>query len=204
MSPVHEFGCHKCGAWIEYALMESESCPNCRTHSLPFCRVTSLGNYENVLRQTVIELKRPGHEAVAIQMGRWLGRRVLAAAGANGIQLVTPVPIHWSRKLCRGYHVSGLLAEGLQQLGGWQIDGEAVRCRRLTRKQGMLTTRQRFENVRNGFAVSDARRIRGKRILVVDDVMTSCATATQVAGTLLRAGAESIHLAILARGVGHH
>ena len=95
-----------------------------------------------------------------------------------------------------------MLAEGIQQELGCPINDDSLICCRRTQKQGLLSTRERFFNVKGCFRVAIPKKIAGKHILLVDDVMTSCATATQAAHQLLQAGANTLSLAIVARGVG--
>jgi ComF family protein len=183
----------------------------CRDLKLPFDGVVCLGNYDGPLRSLVLRMKNRGQETLAIQFGRWLGELVAAAAtgehaadAEKTCELVTGVPVYWLKHLRRGYHVPDLLVEGLlatrRPRSRWRT---LLRSVRPTRKQGTLTTDQRFGNVRGCFAVTKPAAVAGQRILLVDDVMTSGATAIEAARTLLGSGAASVRLAIVARGVRH-
>ena len=107
------------------------------------------------------------------------------------------------RRLKRGYYVPGLLVEGLlAELPAAARRREVLRCVRPVRKQGTLSTPMRFRNVKGCFVATHPRRVAGKHVLLVDNVMTSGATAIQAARTFLQAGARSVRLACVARGTG--
>ncbi len=202
LSPANMYPCHKCGAKIRFELMKGESCANCTGISLPFASTVSLGNYNALMREVVIDMKRPGREAIAIQMGRWLGEKTEDFHGRQMFDLVLPMPIHWTRRLRRGFNVASMIVEGVRKETNLPTDDHMIYFRLRTSKQGMLSTHQRFQNVKNCFAINNASLVKGKRVLLVDDVMTSCATACQASRTLLKSGAHCVGLAIVARGIG--
>lgn len=200
--------CLRCGARfpnLGHSSPVLEKCRFCRDLDIPISSTVCIGNYESAMRSLVIRMKNRGHEPLAIQFGRWLGlewNRLHAETGPVP-DLITPVSVHWLRRIRRGYNVAELLCEGLART----IDGNPQRITvlktvRATKKQGTLTTKQRFENVKNCFSVRLPQRVDGKSVLLVDDVMTSGATAIQAARALQQAGARSVYLAIVARGVG--
>lgn len=122
--------------------------------------------------------------------------------------LVVPVPLHRSKYALRGFNQSLLLArEALRFLGKrrpraeWRLTlapGTLVRVRS-TASQAGLTARGRRRNLRAAFAVPDAAAVAGQHVLLVDDIMTTGATARAAAQALVRAGAESVWVATLAR-----
>ena len=183
-----------------------ESCYFCQDLRLPFASVTSVANYDGLLRDLVIRMKsRTGH-AAALQLGNWLAQHLVerTTAGEIGkIDFVVPTPSHWLRKMRRGFNVAGLLVESICATPEFQGKSrEMLVVSRKTRKQGTLTITQRFDNVKNCFEISGKRNLEGASILLIDDVMTSAATAIQAGKTLRKAGAAQIHLGIVARGIG--
>ena len=173
---------------------------------MPFANVTSIANYDGLLKDLVVRMKSKQGQVTAIQLGRWLANCLAIdffESNVSECDFVTPMPSHWIRQLRRGFNVSGLLVESLCGLP--QLEGKARKflvANRKTRKQGTLTMPQRFENVKNCFSISGKPDLHGASILLVDDVMTSGATAIQAANVLLQAGASKVHLAVVARGIG--
>ena len=173
---------------------------------MPFASVTSISNYEGLMRDLVVRMKSRNGHSVAIQMGRWLAQILQQATSDSRIgtiDYVTPTPSHWTRKIQRGFNVSALLVESICRHS--KLAGQSrhlLVANRKTGKQGTLTLAQRFDNVKNCFAFSGKPDIAGASILLVDDVMTSGATAIQAGNILKSAGADQIHLALVARGIG--
>jgi ComF family protein len=124
----------------------------------------------------------------------------LAAAAPD---LLVAVPMHRWRRIRRGVNPAQAIAERLARLLEKPfVPGALVQCRR-TKPQHWLTAAQRRRNVKNAFRVSRNNwRIRGKRVLLVDDVMTTGTTCDEIAGVLLEAGAVEVRVAVLARGTG--
>lgn len=173
---------------------------------MPFATVTSIANYEGLLKDLVVRMKGRHGQVTAIQLGHWLAECLSIGFFDSRIpdcDLVTPVPCHWMRHLRRGFNVADLLVAPVCELP--RLEGKSANlliARRRTRKQGTLTMTQRFENVKNCFSFSGKPQVKDASILLVDDVMTSGATAMQAGKVLLCAGAREIHLAIVARGIG--
>jgi ComF family protein len=136
-----------------------------------------------------------------------LARAIAQLAGeAPAEMLVVPVPLHRSKYAHRGFNQSrSLAAEALRFLRKshpqWRLTlapGTLMRLR-ATGSQAGLTPRQRRLNVRGAFSVSDPSKVAGDHVLLVDDILTTGATARAAAQTLLRAGAASVWVATLAR-----
>jgi len=130
----------------------------------------------------------------------------LLAGKAPAEMLVVPVPLHRSKLAQRGFNQSrSLAAEALRRLRQshprWRfvLAPSTLMRLRATESQAGLTPRQRRLNVRGAFSVNDASQVKAKHILLVDDILTTGATARAAAQTLLRAGAESVWVATLSR-----
>jgi ComF family protein len=116
--------------------------------------------------------------------------------------IILGVPMHWSRRWLRGINSCEVLAERMAcRLLIPVVRGLLVSCRK-AKKQGTLTTPQRFQNVRGAFRLSTTYDITGSKILLLDDIMTTGATASEAAKVLRRGGAASVDVAVVARGVG--
>jgi ComF family protein len=185
----------------------SRLCRACRLVPPPFERAVSFGVYQGRMRDAIHALKYDRIYPIA----RGLGSRVAAAiAGISGEapseMLVVPVPLHRSKYRQRGFNQARLLArEALRFLGKshpeWHLTlapGTLMRLR-MTESQAGLSSRQRRQNVRGAFSVSDKAAVDGRHILLIDDIMTTGATARSAAQALLRAGAKSVWVATLAR-----
>lgn len=111
---------------------------------------------------------------------------------------IIAIPLHWRRYWQRGFNQSELLANSLSRQLKIPLVKALKRCRSTTMQQS-LNAEQRQRNLHNAFAVTKPELIQGRRIALVDDVMTTGATATEAARTLLSAGANEVHIWVLAR-----
>lgn len=175
-----------------------DRCTFCRRQQPVYDVAYSLGNYEQDLREAILKCKSGHHDGLVMALSRILA----AAVPGEDLDFVVPMPIHWRRRLGRVTVVSELMASEISLVLGIPVV-RALRCRRLTQKQGRLSTRERIKNMRRAFECRiRAAKIHQKNILLVDDVMTSGATSNEAAWELRRAGAETVQVAILARGIG--
>lgn len=193
--------CVRCAAPLPRGC-DAASCPECRRRELPFAGACALGEYRGRLREAVLKSKRAAHESLTLQLGELVARRLVEAGWRQGVDLVIPLPSHWWRRWMRGTSgpelVAGVLARRLDR----PLEGRVLQCHRRTRKQGMLLPAERIENVRGAFVARRADRIRGRQVLLVDDVMTTGATLKEAARVLLKAGASAVQVVVLARGTG--
>lgn len=199
-----QLGCPKCGSFIERPESFEDRCALCREVRLHFDAAIALGNYQGMLKRMVLELKRDMNETLTFQLGRLLGLRLKQQEFFAQVDLLLPVPIHWQRRFKRGFHAAAVIAEGVRATTQTAVGDGMMRCERLTEKQGTLTGPRRFSNVKDAFKLKSMVSIDGARIVIVDDVMTSGATLSELAKTLKRAGAVSVHCAIVARGTGNY
>lgn len=196
-----DLACPRCGAELPGARLAGGPCRLCRGLAFRFDAAVALGNYQGLMRQLVIEMKRCHDETLAYQFGRLLGLRLQDRAWTTPIEGLVPVPTFWLKRIQAGFHAAAVIADGVADQLGVGSFPRVVTCTRRTQKQGTLETPDRIRNVRSAFRVVRTRTIRGKHLVIVDDVMTSGATANEVSRVLLEAGAESVRLAIIARGI---
>ena len=157
--------------------------------------------YDDHSRDAILALKHGDRTDAAPAFGAWLARagaELLADADA-----VVPVPLHRWRLFRRRYNQSALLAFGAAQAGRLPVLADALQRTRNTPTQGTRTRLGRFDNVQGAFRIRPGRekRVRGKRLILVDDVMTTGATVEACANALLRAGATHVDVLTLARVV---
>jgi ComF family protein len=115
--------------------------------------------------------------------------------------LLVPVPLHRRRLWWRGFNQSVLIARALARRSGAAVGADVLKRKRMTRPLKGMSASQRAREVGGAFAVGDAARVRGRRVVLVDDVLTSGSTADACAKALLRAGASQVELICFARVV---
>jgi ComF family protein len=166
-----------------------------------YARARAAVRYDEVARTLVHALKYHDRTDLAPIMGRWMaraGRELL-----DGADLLVPVPLHWRRGFSRRYNQSGALARAIARHSGVQLNGNVLRRVRATEQQVGLSRSQRASNVQGAFQVSADRRpdVQGRRIILVDDVLTTGATVDACARALLRAKAAGVDVLVFARVV---
>jgi ComF family protein len=160
--------------------------------------------YDDVARTLVHALKYQDRTDLAPAMGRWMAR-----AGAELLReadVLVPVPLHWRRGWSRRYNQSGSLARVIERHSGVPVAADALRRIRPTQQQIGLSRTQRASNVQGAFKVADDRKaqIQGRRVVLIDDVLTSGATSDACARALLRAKAAQVDVLVFARVVDPH
>jgi ComF family protein len=195
-------GCPKCGSLTKRPEVFEDRCALCRDLKLLFDSAAALGNYHGLLKELVLRMKRDMHEPLAQQLGCLLGHRLAQHDFFDQADCLVPVPIHRRRRFLRGFHAAQVIAEGVKSTSGIRICSNLIRCVRLTEKQGTLAGKKRFTNVKDAFEISSLVTVKDASVVLVDDVMTSGATLSELADLLKKAGARSVHAAIVARGIG--
>jgi ComF family protein len=164
-------------------------------------RARAAVRYDDVARSLVHALKYGDRHDLAPTMGRWMaraGRELLADADA-----LIPVPLHWRRLWARRFNQSALLAKAITKNTGIPVADTALRRIKATAQQVGLSQAERARNVQGAFRVPDEHKgeVAGRRLILVDDVLTSGATSDACARALLRGGAKSVDLLVFARVV---
>jgi ComF family protein len=173
-----------------------DGCRGCRRAAPEWGGIVVLSAYSGALREAVLRAKRPAGLRVTATLAVLLVGKHADTMQAWQADCVVPVPMHWWRRSLRGVSAADDLAAGVgRQLG---LPWSRVLARhRATRMQNELPIEDRPRNVRNAFR--SRRRIDGKRILLVDDVMTTGATLSACCLALTAAGAERVDVAVIAR-----
>jgi ComF family protein len=191
-----EYYCVSCRTPFQnhFPLDAEGRCALCRSGLRGFDHAYCFGAYEGTLRELIHLYKYRRMRPLAKPLGRLLA---LALPRDQRFDAVVAVPLHWRRKWDRGFNQSELLAQSIARSWGIPMM-RAVKRRKATRAQAGLSNNRRRENVAGAF-VARGGTVRGLRLLLVDDVMTTGATASACGGVLKRAGAQSVTLLTLAR-----
>jgi ComF family protein len=208
--PIGGGTCAICGERIfsPYALLSTGDEPRCglcrRTEPL-FARAKAYGSYDGGLRELIHLLKYEQVQPAANVLGRMLAEAIEALAPAFGDAPVTmlPVPLHRGKRRQRGFNQTELIARAALKLkpaqGRLILNADLLVRQRPTQSQIGLTRHQRRENMRGAFAVPQPAEIKGREILLVDDVFTTGTTVSECARILRRHGASKVWVATVAR-----
>ncbi len=173
-------------------VVPNTSCVRCETAGWRFSEVVTLGPYRGRLREAVILMKKRPFELLRRGFGELLASE-LALRVQDSNPVLLSMPNHWSRTYLRRICHASSLARALSTKLEWPIVRGVVARTRKTAKQGMLSWSERSMNVRGAFRVRLAKRIEGRCVVLVDDVLTSGATANEVSKVLMRAGAAKVY-----------
>jgi len=147
-------------------------------------------------------MKQRVHEPLTLSMGHFMAMTLAESVRRERPDLLVAVPAHWWKRLRRGVNCPDLLVEAIGSKLAIRTARRLLYCRRGTRKQGMLLPSERLRNVRDAFGLSRGYDLAGARVMLVDDIMTTGATAGEAARVLRRAGAARVVVLVVARGVG--
>jgi len=193
--------CRICGLPFEFDLGSNVVCGACSRQRPAFDRARAAFIYNDASRNLILSFKHADRTHAAPAYAGWM------KTGANdlidGADIVAPVPLHWTRLFSRRYNQAALLAASLARFGPTTYRPDLLLRRKRTPSQGHMSRTQRRLNVQGAFRVRPRLRgeIAAKRILLIDDVLTTGATVQACAHTLLRAGAGAVDVLTLARVV---
>lgn len=189
--------CRRCGRDAsKYAILEGV-CPQCQGEKMYFDQIARSGIYADALRKMLLAFKLKGRTELDLVLG-FLANAALQGSGfENKIDFFVPVPLHWFRRLTRGYNQSLLLAKRLKHPTA-KINTDLVRLRRTSLQTTMANPSKRAANVKGAFAVRLGHDFAGKNICLIDDIKTTGATLNECAKTLRQAGAAEVFALVLA------
>ena len=198
--------CPRCASTVGPHLDLQGGCVRCRSERFGFDQAMRMGPYlrgpeaENLLRAVILRMKSKGGQGLADVIGRLWARTLRPRLAQHHPEVVVPVPLHWQRRWSRGFNQSEALARALAGELKIACRPWALRRTRATPLQTLSTPAQRRENVRGAFAARGVSGIAGKTVVLVDDVMTTGATASEAARALRTLSPARIIVAVLAHG----
>ncbi len=192
--------CSVCGDPVEGRIDHDYVCSWCCSERPAYAMARSALRYRGPVRELLQALKYRGASHLRADLAGYLVACVSAQFPREVFDAVTGVPLHARRERERTYNQSILLARELATRLGAPLEGRCLRRDAATPTQTHLTAAQRRENVRGAFSAPDPEWVHGRRLLLVDDVMTTGATVGECARVLCRAGAASVHVVTVARG----
>jgi ComF family protein len=206
-SPMTAPFCSQCGKAFDSPTSDNHLCGDCIQNNKPFQRVRSAGLFAGSLMNMIHKLKYAGKVQLALPLGRLLFGAYMRYFDDIEVDVIIPVPLHTSKLRARGFNQTLLmlaqwpdLAAGIKS-NDFQIDfhNGFMDRKKKTESQTGLDRKKRKLNVKGAFSVLRPDVIKGKKILLVDDVYTTGATTEECAKMLVNNGARDVHILTLAR-----
>jgi competence protein ComFC len=187
--------CRRCGKDVsKYAVVDGK-CGICSGTELAFDGIARAGVYQDALRGLIHGFKFNDRSELADLLGSMADSAFQGSEFFEDVDVFVPVPLHWIRRLRRGYNQANLLTKRLGHPSAG-ICTDLVRIRNTHRQWG-LTASKRQKNVAGAFGVRRRHNFSGKRVCLVDDISTSWATLNECAKTLKLAGAEKVYAVVV-------
>lgn len=191
--------CRGCGRTLDKKDLSSPLCPGCLKHPAHFDRAFSPCVYEGPLKDLIHQFKYKKKDYLGPLIAGFMAEFIREYEIPLGsFDLIIPIPLHPARLREREFNQALILGNHIAVIFGKELAADnLIRCRK-TRTQTDLNDQERFINVKESFAVKDPGAVRGKNILLIDDVMTTGATSSEAAFTLKNAGAGKVFVLTLA------
>ena len=200
---VTEPCCLRCGTPFRHVAHGGRSmqCDPCTAHPPPWRQGRAALRYDDQARRIILPLKHGDRVELAAALAHHMARAGVVLL--RDAEVLVPVPLHRGRLRARRYNQSALLARALARMAARPVLPDALLRTRATAALSGRTRRERAETVNGAFAVRPARRaaLAGRRVLLVDDVLTTGATAAACTHALLAAGAGQVDLLVGARAL---
>ncbi len=193
--------CAKCGAPVGPHVDPAAGCNYCVRESFAFDRVIRLGLYSDTLRRACLRAKYARQEPLLAGLAKLAVQLRRSEFRDEPVDIVIPIPHYWLQRVIRPHNPAETLAGVLVNILNARKNSHILLKTRWTRPQRSLPAVERRKNVRRAFQVANAEDIKNQTVLLVDDIMTTGATAHEAARVLRRAGAKKIVVAVIARAV---
>lgn len=193
--PENERACRVCGVPLD-TVYGPLLCTNCAGHRRPFRKAYVPFIYKDSVRKAILTFKFGGRRASAVTMAAYILLK-MRALGAERPDIITFVPMHPFRLGMRGFNQSQLLASALGKMLGVSTEPLLKRTK-YTKPQSKRKAQDRRRAVKDVYALRKNRDLKGKRILLIDDVITTGATLSACAALLKKGGAKSVEIGAVA------
>ena len=208
-APLQHPMCPRCGRPFRTDHAVDHTCPDCHGREMFFEASRAAGDFEEPLKTLIHQYKYQGRTELARPFGQLLWDALMRFYDPWTFDAVIPVPLHWYRRYRRGFNQAALLLREWERLAAdaglhwnrhWVLHHVLARRRRTAAQTG-LGKEERAANLKGAFIVRCADAVEGKRLLLIDDVLTTGATVAECARALMNAGASVVSVLTLARAV---
>ncbi|MBP5344428.1 MAG: ComF family protein [Alphaproteobacteria bacterium] len=189
--------CQKCGKPFEFDIKGDGVCAGCLKKNPPYRMARSVLVYNEGVKKLVLPFKHADRTDLTGVLCQFLLKEYKSLI--MDADVIIPVPLHITRLFLRRYNQSALLAHRLAKVTHRRFEPSVLKRTRATPSQGHMNTKQRELNVHKAFAISNPKKIENKKVLLIDDVMTTGATVCECSKVLLKAGASHVDVLTLCR-----
>lgn len=191
--------CHSCGRNLNWNNFAKNICPACTRKKVHFDRAFSPCPYTGVIKELIHEFKYNGKDYLAGLLCRLMTEFIREYnLPMDCLDSIVPIPLHKTRLRQREFNQAELLAKHISSEFDKEVLSDILKRHRDTKTQTELAQIERFANVKGSFSITKADPIRGKNILLIDDVLTTAATSSEAALVLKNAGAKIVFVLTLA------
>ena len=188
--------CPYCGiAASKYAVINGK-CGSCEAAELVFDGIARIGKYTDVLRDLILQIKHNQEPKIIDLLSDCLLAAVKGNLPVEEIDFFAPVPLHWRRRIYRGYNQSALLLNSFKKDG--LLTANLLKRNRYTLPQPGLSFAQKRKNIKGAFDCKNLKNIKGKTICLIDDIKTTGATLGECSRVLKQSGAKKVYAAVVA------
>jgi ComF family protein len=153
------------------------------------------------IRKIIHQLKYKGIKEVGSELGRIYARSLKSSGYLDGIDLIIPVPLHPSKQRKRGFNQSEVISAGISEVSGIQVDTSSLIRKNVSATQTKKSRYDRWTNVEGIFMVTDGEKLKGKHVLLIDDVITTGSTIEASANEILKTEDARVSVAAIAFSV---
>ncbi len=189
--------CDICGKPFEYTVFDELTCGACLKQKPHFSMARSVLAYDEFSKKLVLAFKHGDHTELNMLFLKFLVQADKAVF--QNVDMIIPVPLHWTRRLKRKYNQAGLLGKVVGRYFNIPFTPTVLSRIKRTESQGHKKRKERERNIKNAFRVKNPTVIKGKTILVVDDVMTTGTTLNECARILKKSGAKDVKVLTIYR-----